>query len=119
MDTEDVNNHMNEEYRCEDIEKLIAPRYSENTGKLYIVVKWVDDHESIIDAELLKKDEPNRLAKFIQNRPVERLRSGYWNEWSRNMLINSHKTIRRINAIYKRGNYHYTRAHIACMRHVT
>lgn len=119
MDTEDIYNHKVEDYRCKDIKELRAPKYSEDTGKLYILVRWMDGHESAIDAESLKKDEPMRLAKFIYNHPIERLRSGYWNEWSKNTLVNNHKTIRRIRSIYKNGNYHYTRAHLTCLRHLT
>ncbi len=71
MNTEDVYNHMSNEYQCEDIAELISPKYSVNTGKLYITVKWRDGHESIIDADTLKRDEPLRLARFIHNHPVE------------------------------------------------
>jgi hypothetical protein len=38
MDTEDIYNHIVEDYRCEDIKELLTPKYSENTGKLYILV---------------------------------------------------------------------------------
>ncbi len=62
MNTEDTYNHMSEEYKCEDIGELISPKYSEETGKLYVVVKWKNGHESIINADLLKRDEPIRLA---------------------------------------------------------
>jgi hypothetical protein len=108
MGTEEVYNHIQDEHQCEDIVELISPKYSEETGKLYITVKWKDGHESIVDAESLKRDEPLRLAKFFHNHPAERLRSGYWNTWSKNILINNSKTLRRINTIYHRGNYHYT-----------
>ncbi len=117
MGTEEIYNHIQDEYQCEDIVELISPKYSEETGKLYITVKWKDGNESIVDAESLKRDEPLRLAKFIHNHPAERLRSGYWNTWSKNILINNSKTLRRINAIYHQGNYHYTRTHLARMRH--
>ncbi len=62
MNTEDVYNHMCEEYRCEDIKELLSPKYSEETGKLYRLVRWINDQESLIDANILKQDEPNKLA---------------------------------------------------------
>jgi hypothetical protein len=44
MNTEDVYNHLCEDYKCEDIIELISTKYSEDTGKLYILVKWRDGH---------------------------------------------------------------------------
>lgn len=41
-DTEDVYNHMDQEYKCDVIKLLICPKYSENMGKLYIEVEWRD-----------------------------------------------------------------------------
>ncbi len=118
MNMEDVYNHMSDEYKCEDIAELISPKYSEDTDKLYVIVKWRNGQESIIDADLIKEDYPLRLARFIHNHPVERLRSRYWNNWSKDVLHNNSITIRRINAIYKHGNYHYTRAHLIRIRHL-
>jgi hypothetical protein len=40
--TEDVYNHMDQEYKCDVIKLLICPKYSENMGKLYIEVEWRD-----------------------------------------------------------------------------
>jgi hypothetical protein len=62
MNTEDVYNHMSDEYKCEDIAEIISPKYSEDTGKLYVIVKWRNGQESIIDADLIKGDDPLRLA---------------------------------------------------------
>jgi hypothetical protein len=71
-----------------------------------------------MDADMLKKDDPLRLACLIHNHPVERLCSGYWNEWSKNTLANISKNIRRIRSTYDQGNFHYMRAHISHIRHL-
>jgi hypothetical protein len=81
MNTEEVYNHMCDEYKCEDIIELISPKYSEDTGNLYSLVKWRDGYESLINAQLLQKDDHIMLARFIHNHPVERLHNGYWNTW--------------------------------------
>jgi hypothetical protein len=73
MDTEEIYNHMTQDYRCKDIEYLISTQNSEETGKLYVMIKWNNGNESILDAELLKKNEPIHLAHFIHNHPVERV----------------------------------------------
>lgn len=91
MSTEDVYNHLNHDYRCEDVEELLSLQYSNDSGKLYVMIKWKDGREYPLDAELLRKDDPMRLAHFIHQHPVERLRNGYWNEWSRSTLRNVSK----------------------------
>jgi hypothetical protein len=116
IDTEDAYNHLNQEYKCEEIEEWICPKYSEETGKLYIMLKYKDGHESLIYAEIIRHDDPICLAHYIYDHPIERLRSGYWNDWSRSTLANNSKIIRRIKSMYKHGNYHYTRAHFSHIR---
>jgi hypothetical protein len=118
MDTEDVYNHINQEYKCDEVQDIAALTYSEETGSLYATLKWKNGKETLIDANLLKRDDPIRLAQFIHNHPIERLRSGYWNEWSRSTLSHMSKSIRRIKSIYQQGNGHYTRAHITKIRHL-
>jgi hypothetical protein len=58
MDTEDIYNHMEQDYKCEEIEEFVDPKYSDETGKLYILIRWRDGHESLIDAEIIRKDDP-------------------------------------------------------------
>jgi hypothetical protein len=93
IDTEDVYNHINQEYKCEEIEEWICPKYSEETGKLYIMIKYKDGRETLIDAEIIRCDDPICLARYIYDHPIERLRSGYWNDWSRTTLTNTSKII--------------------------
>jgi hypothetical protein len=40
MNVEDVYNHINQEYKCEDIEELTSLKYSEDSGKLCVIVRW-------------------------------------------------------------------------------
>jgi len=63
-------------------------------------VKWHTGEETLIDAQALKADEPLRLANFLLMNPVEKLRSGYWNEWAK-------KTAKNINCALWRLHYMY------------
>ncbi len=80
MSTEDVYNHMSQECKSEEIKEWTSHKYSEETGKLYITLKWKDGHESWINADIIRRDDPIQLARFIYNHPIERLQSGYWND---------------------------------------
>ena len=63
--------------------------HSEADGKLYIKVRWHTGEESLIDAQDLKADEPLRLANFLLKNLVDKLRSGYWNDWARKIAKKS------------------------------
>jgi len=65
-----------------DIIELLEVKYSEADRKLYIKVKWHTGEETLIDAQALKANEPLRLADFLLVNSVEKLRSGYWNDWA-------------------------------------
>ena len=78
-----------------DIIELLEVKYSEADRKLYIKVKWHTGEETLIDAQPLKADDPLRLAKCLLMNPVEKLRSGYWNEWGK-------KTAKNINCALQR-----------------
>jgi hypothetical protein len=88
MSTEEVYNNMNKDYANKDIVDLLGVNYSEADGKLHIKVRWHTGEESLIDAQDLKADEPLRLANFLLENPVEKLRRGYWNEWAKRMAKN-------------------------------
>lgn len=107
---------MNKEYKCEEIEQLLHHKYSEDTGKLNIKTKWRDGHELFVDADIMKRDDLLHLAHFIYEHPVERLRCGYWNDWSQHTIAHSCKIIQRIRSMYKQGNFHCTRTHISRIR---
>ena len=59
-------------------------RWNGNTGE-----------ETLIDAQALKGDEPLRLANFLLANPMEKLKSGYWNDWAK-------KTAKTINCALQR-----------------
>ena len=93
---------MNKDYANKDIIDLLEVKYSEADGKLYIKVKWhTSGEETLIDAQALKANEPYlRLANFLLANPVDKLRSGYWNEWAK-------KTAKNINCALWRLGYMY------------
>jgi hypothetical protein len=100
VSTEEIYNNMNKDYSNKEIVDLLEVRYSEADGKLYIKVKWHTGEETLIDALDLKADEPLRLANFLLENPVEKLRSGYWNDWAKKTAKNINCAIRRIRHMY-------------------
>ena len=54
----------------------------------------------LIDAQALKADEPLRLANFLLMNPVEKLRSGYWNEWAKKTAKNIDCALQRLHYMY-------------------
>ena len=88
LSTEEVYNNMNKDYANKDIINLLEVNYSEADGKLYIKVKWHTGEGTLIHDQALKASEPVRLADFLPLNPVEKLRSGYWNEWAKKTAKN-------------------------------
>ena len=101
MSTEEVYNNINKDYANKYIVDLLEVNYSEADGKLYIKVKWHTGEESLIDAQDLKADEPLRLANFLLENPVEKLRSGYWNEWAKKTAKSINCALRRLCHMYE------------------
>jgi len=56
--------------------------------------------QTLFDAQALKANGPLRLAIFLLVNPVEKLRSGYWNEWA-------NKIAKNINCAFQRLCYMY------------
>jgi hypothetical protein len=100
-DTNEIYNHFDLEQKCEDIERIISSNFNETDGKLYLLVKWANGQESSVDAQLIQSDDPIRLARFIKDNPVERLRNGFWSQWAEKTLNSVSKTIHRIRRMYK------------------
>jgi hypothetical protein len=101
IENKDMYNHETKAYRCDELDKILDINHSTETGKMHAWVKWISGNESMLDTELIHRNDPIRLAKFILEHPVERTRSGYWNEWSQKLISTTSKVIRRVNAIYK------------------
>jgi hypothetical protein len=101
MPTEELYNHMSPDTKSEEIDKLIAHQVSTTTGKLYILVQWHTGNSSLVEASMLQKDEPERLATFIRSMPVERSRNGYWNKWALTTISSITRAIRRTKTMYE------------------
>mmetsp|Transcript_11804 Transcript_11804/g.17017 ORF Transcript_11804/g.17017 Transcript_11804/m.17017 type:complete len:235 (+) Transcript_11804:2019-2723(+) len=101
MPTEELYNQMCKDTRVEEIEKLITHQVSTTTGKLYVLVQWHTGNSSLIEAAMLQKDEPQRLATFIRLNPVERSRNGYWNKWALTTIATINRACRRLKSIYE------------------
>jgi hypothetical protein len=98
--TGEIYNHFDLDLRCEEIDEIISSKFNESDRKLYLLVRWKDGQESFVSADLMQSDDPTRLAKFIKDKPVERLRGGYWSQWADRMLHAVSHTIRRIRRMY-------------------
>jgi hypothetical protein len=99
--TNEIYDHFDPESKCEDIEDIIKASFDGKDGKLYLTVKWKTGQESSIDAQMMQYDDPIRLAKYIKDNPVERLRGGFWSQWANKTLNTISKSIRRIRRLYK------------------
>jgi hypothetical protein len=98
--TGEIYNHFDLDLRCEEIDDILSSKFDESDGKLYLLVQWKDGQESYISADLLQSDDSTRLAKFIKDKPVERLRGGYWSQWADRTLHAVSHTICRIRRMY-------------------
>jgi hypothetical protein len=82
--TTPVYNHFNNIQT--DIEDILNLSFNPEDGTLQANIKWKDGQESIIPAVTLQIDDPVCLASFIERHPVERNRTGHWNNWSKTTL---------------------------------
>jgi hypothetical protein len=98
--TNEIYNHVDEEVKCQDIKDIYGSNFSESDGKLYLDIRWNDGRESKLDAEKLQLDDPLRLAKYIRDNPVERLRGGFWSQWVERTLRSISNTTNRIRRMY-------------------
>jgi hypothetical protein len=102
VNTEVVYDYYDTNHKCENIESIISTEFDPISGKLIALVLWDDGQQTHVDAEMIKRDDPMRLARHIVDKPAERLRSGYWNTWANETLNSISIMIRRIKNMYKR-----------------
>ncbi len=73
-------------------------------------MRWKDGQEPYINADLMQSDDPLRLAKYIKEMPVERLRNGFWSQWAdrtlRDISQANHKLRRMYYNISLNDNYY-------------
>ena len=50
---------------------------------------------------LIKKDRPVELARFIRENVVESKRGGWYEKWSKSVLKNANRTLRRMHRMYR------------------
>ena len=101
MPTEEIINHLNQDQDTKEIDSIVGHQWAPLSGKLMLKVKSYTDEESLIDAELLREDNPMMVAQYILNNPMERTRSGYWNKWAQITMKEVVKTVRRLRNIYE------------------
>jgi hypothetical protein len=68
---ETMYNHFNKDYKYTDIQEILNLENHSDDGKLYTKVKWNNQQDTLIPAELIHSDDPLRLAKHIRDNPVE------------------------------------------------
>jgi hypothetical protein len=56
--TEEIYDHFDIDRKCKNIREILGLNFEESTGKLLVQVEWVNGQESVIDAELIQKDDP-------------------------------------------------------------
>jgi hypothetical protein len=98
--TAEVYDHFDKDLRCGSVSDIIGSKFSEDDGKLYMLVRWEDGQETYIDTLSLRCDDLHRLAQYIQANPVERLRSGLWSTWAAQTMHSISKVGLRVHRIY-------------------
>jgi hypothetical protein len=94
-------NHLNQSQDVKEITKILDHQWAPLSGKLMLKVQRYTDEESLIEADILKEDNPMLLAKYILEHPVEKTRSGFWNTWAKDMVKSVNKTLRRLRSMYE------------------
>jgi hypothetical protein len=79
--TPPIYNHFSD--ICTDVDEILNLSFNPKDGTLQANIKWKDGQESIVPAVNLQVDNPVHLASFIERHPVQRNKSGYWNNWSK------------------------------------
>jgi hypothetical protein len=69
--TEVVYDHYDMDYKCDNIRSIIGTEFNPVSGKLMALVSWEDDQQSHVEAEMIKQDDPMKLAKHIIDNPAE------------------------------------------------
>jgi hypothetical protein len=88
VNTNEMYDHYDADHKCDNIESIIETEFDPVSGKLMALVLWDDGQLSQVDAEMIRVDDPMRLAKHIIDSPAEKLRSRFWNKWA-NETMNS------------------------------
>jgi RNA binding exosome subunit len=107
---ETIYNHFNKDYKYTDIQEILNLENHSDDGKLYAKVKWNNQQETLISAELIRSDDPILLAKHIRDNPVERTRTGFWNTWARdaiNDICNTNRKLRRMHRNVSNNDTYY------------
>jgi hypothetical protein len=101
LSAEEVMNHLNQSQDVKEIAKILDHQWAPLSGNLLLKVQWYTDEESLIEADILKEDNPMLLARYILEHPVEKTRSGFWNTWAKDMVNSVNKTLRRLRSMYE------------------
>ena len=78
--------------------------YHFENGVLLLKTRYLDDdigeHDLTVPFQVLKKDVPVELAKFIRDKVVEESRNGHFNTWAKNTLKVHARGVRRLYRIF-------------------
>ena len=70
-------------------------------------VKYVDNHQShimCVPFEILKKNVPLELARYIREKVIESSRRGYYSTWAKKTITSHSRCIRRLQRMYRTDN---------------
>ena len=100
LSTEEIYSHLNRDHDDDAIEEIVGHEWAMESGKLLVKVKWHTGEVSLLDANLVKEDNPLMLARYILEHPVEKLRNQHWATWAKRSVKNINRNIRHLRTLY-------------------
>lgn len=95
---EEVTNIINEDEEDYEFSRIINHKW--DAGLLIFNVELQSGTTYEVPFNIIKKDRPIEVAKYIKNNVVESRRGGKYNTWAKKILVRSQRTIRRMKHAY-------------------
>ena len=96
--TEEVTNILNEDEDDYEFNQIINHKWEQ--GMLILEIELQSGKTYKVPFNVIKKDRPIEVAKYIKNKVVENRRGGKYNTWAKKILVRAQRTIRRLKRIY-------------------
>ena len=95
---EEVTNIMNDDEEDHEFNKIINHKW--DAGLLVLEVELQSGTTYEVPFNVIKKDRPIEVARYIRNNVIESRRGGKYNTWAKKILVRSQRTIRRLKNIH-------------------
>ena len=96
--TKEVTNILNEDEDDYEFNQIINHKWEQ--GMLILEIELQSGKTYEVPFNVIKKDRPIKVPKYIKNKVVENRRGGKYNTWAKKILVRAQRTIRRLKRIY-------------------